>query len=471
MKYGNISILNRISTKEAPMDDYYRPVYHFTPPGGWMNDPNGLIQFQGSYHAFYQHYPHAPEPGPMHWGHAVSRDLIHWDHLPIALYPGPEGEPGCFSGSAVDNGGELTLIYTAHHNKRSPREAQCVAAGRDGIHFANYEHNPVIPAPPPGYGDDFRDPYVFRRGEYWYLVAGGARDGRGGVLLYRSGDLRQWDYRGLFCASDGTQGTMWECPSFFELEGLWILLCSPMNMEKAKCIFMIGGADFEKPAFTPVRWQNADYGHEFYAPQVFIDDRGRRILIGWMDMWQGEFPTRRDGWAGAFTFPRELFLENGKVCQRPVEELALLRRKERFAGRLDLAPGKEGSLRGIQGDCLEIAFTIPAAGEGILKLPLRSSADGEEKTLLQWDFGARIFTLDTEQSGAGRRGKAAVPWQEDGDLDVRILVDRSSVEVFLFRGGYTVTSRIYPRPSSVFCDIVTEGAGLSIPDMRIFELG
>jgi beta-fructofuranosidase len=189
------------------MDDYYRPVYHFTPRKGWMNDPKGLIQFRGSYHAFYQHYPHAPEPGPMHWGHAISRDLVHWDHLPIALYPGPKGEPSCFSGSAVDNKGELTLIYTAHRNKHSPREVQCVAAGMDGIHFTNYAYNPVIPAPPPGYGEDFRDPYVFRRGEYWYLVAGCTRDGRGGVLLYRSKDLRQWDYRGLLCVSDGGQGT------------------------------------------------------------------------------------------------------------------------------------------------------------------------------------------------------------------------------------------------------------------------
>jgi beta-fructofuranosidase len=409
----------------------------------------------------------------MHWGHAVSRDLVRWDHLPIALYPGERGDPSCFSGSAVDNGGEFTLIYTAHSGERSPKEVQHIATSRDGIHFVNYEHNPVIPAPPPGYGEDFRDPKVFRRGESWYLVAGCSKDGRGGVLLYKSADLRRWDFLGPLCRSDGSQGTMWECPSFFELGGVWTLLCSPMNMERAKCVFMTGPADFEKPAFTPEGWQNADYGHEFYAPQVFQDDRGRQILIGWMDMWKGEFPTRRDGWAGAFTFPRELFLRDGKVCQRPVEELALLRKKELFSGGLKLVPGGKNSLPGVKGDCLEITFTVPApAGEGLLSMLIRSSGDGKEQTLLQWDFASRVFILDKTKSGAGGIEESRVSWEEgEENMEARILIDRSSVEVFLFQGRYAVTGRIYPRPSSVFCDIFTERCGISIPSMRVVELG
>jgi beta-fructofuranosidase len=439
-----------------------------------MNDPNGLIQYRGSYHAFYQHYPHAPDVGPMHWGHAVSRDLVHWDHLPIALYPGQNGDPSCFSGSAVDNNGEFTLIYTSHSRERSPREVQHIATSMDGIHFVNYEHNPVIPAPPPGYGEDFRDPKVFRRGESWYLVVGCTKDDRGGVLLYKSKDLRRWDCLGPLCHSDGSQGTMWECPSFFELSGVWTLLCSPMNMERAKCVFMTGSADFEKPAFIQEQWQNADYGHEFYAPQVFQDDRGRQILIGWMDMWKGEFPTRSDGWVGAFTFPRELFLHDGKVYQRPVEELALLRKKELFSGDLNLIPGKKNTLSDVKGDCLEITFTIPAAsaGEGVLNMLLRSSGDGKEQTLLQWDFASRVFIMDKEQSGAGRLEKFRVPWEGGSEnMDVHILIDRSSVEVFLFRGRYTITGRIYPQPASIFYDIFTEGCGISISSMRVIELG
>jgi beta-fructofuranosidase len=374
----------------------------------------------------------------------------------------------------VDNDGELTLIYTAHSRNQSPKEVQYIATSIDGIYFANYEHNPVIPAPPAGYGEDFRDPKAFRKGESWYLVVGCTKDDRGGVLLYSSRDLRQWDCLGLFCRSDGSQGTMWECPTFFELDGIWTLLCSPMNMEKAKCIFITGSVDFEKPSFTQEQWQNADYGHEFYAPQVFQDDRGRQILIGWMDMWNGEFPTRKDGWAGAFTFPRELFLQNGKVYQRPVGELALLRKKELFSGSLDLIPGKKDMLPKVEGDCLEIEFTIPAipTGGGVLNMALRSSKDREERTLLQWDFTSHVFILDKEQSGAGRLEKLRVPWEErDKNMEVHILIDRSSVEVFLFHGRYTITSRIYPQPSSVFYDIFTEECKFFIPSMRIIELG
>ncbi|MDR1970634.1 MAG: glycoside hydrolase family 32 protein [Treponema sp.] len=471
------------------MQDYYRPVYHFTARQGWMNDPNGLIQFRGTYHAFYQHYPYAPKWGPMHWGHAVSRDLVHWEHLPIALYPDQDYEKGCFTGSAVDNNGELTLVYTAHHDERSPRETQCLAFSRDGIYFTKYEKNPVIKGPPPGYGEEFRDPKVFRRGEDWYIVVGCTRENRGGVLLYTSPDLRRWDLVGLFCESDGAQGIMWECPNFFQLDGAWVLLISPIDMEKARCIFITGEADFEKPAFMQKKWSRADYGLDFYAPQVFTDERGRCILLGWMDMW-GDFPTRKDGWAGAFTFPRQLFLEGATVCQRPVEELALLRRKELFNGNLKLRRGQKNNLANIQGDCLEIEFTIPRGKleSGVLTMLLRASADRKERVLLQWDLSSQVFTLDKEQSGSGQGDtpkpaarkqpwaglsteKTSIPLEEDGEKQVHILVDRSSIEIFLCGGKFVFTNWIFPRPASVFYDLFMEGAELSIPDLKIFELG
>jgi beta-fructofuranosidase len=476
------------------MQDYYRPVFHFTPRQGWMNDPNGLIQFRGTYHAFYQHNPDAPVWGPMHWGHAVSRDLVHWEHMPIALYPDRDYEEGCFSGSAVDNNGELTLIYTAYHGGRSPRETQCVALSRDGIFFGKYRKNPVIPGPPAGYGEDFRDPKVFRHGEDWYIVVGCARENRGGVLLYRSKDLRRWDLAGRLCESDGSQGIMWECPNFFELGGRWVLLISPIGMEnlvdsvdmenngendteQVRCIFITGEMDFGKPAFVQKRRWNADYGRDFYVPQVFTDERGRRILFGWMNMGKGEFPTLKEGWAGAFIFPRELFLENGRICQRPVEELALLRRGELFSGPLSLSPGKTNNLSGVEGDCLEITFTIPAIPaprDGrLLTMTLRASADGKEKTLLRWDFLSRTLLLDKRRSGAGRPEKIVIPLAEDGKgpVDVQILIDRSSLELFLCRGKYCITNWIFPQPSSVFYDIAAEGGELVIPDMRITKLG
>lgn len=148
----------REKLKKLAQSDYYRLKYHVMPECGWMNDPNGLVEYKGEYHAFFQHYPDAPEWGAMHWGHAVSRDLLNWRYLPIALTPDQPYEKGCFSGSAAVCGDELTLFYTAHDDNRTPIEVQCVATSTDGVHFAKYEGNPVISAPPKGFGEDFRDP-------------------------------------------------------------------------------------------------------------------------------------------------------------------------------------------------------------------------------------------------------------------------------------------------------------------------
>lgn len=464
----------RIRLEEQAAKDYYRLQYHVMPPGGWMNDPNGLVQYRGNYHVFYQYYPYAPEWGPMHWGHAVSSDLVHWTSLPPALTPDKPYEKGCFSGSAVDNQGELTLIYTAHDDTRSPKEVQCVALSTDGVNFSKYENNPVIPGPPAGFGEDFRDPKVFRHGDLWYLAAGCTRDKRGGIQLYSSRDLRHWDCRGLACKSDGAQGDMWECPDLFPLGDAWVLICSPMNMKNAKTIFISGDMDFQTPALTQKRWGNLDYGFEFYAPQTFLDERGRRILIGWMDMWCGEFPTQKNGWAGALTFPRELFLRDGEVWQRPVEECALLRRGELCGENLALKEGRKNNLPGIRGDCMEIAFSIPVSekGRGKLSLILRASENCREKTLLSYDFAAQSFSLDKRQSGAGKPFLAQLPQVDmTGVIPVHILVDRSSVEAFLYGGKYTVTSRIYPKPASIGCDVFVEGRDITLQDFRVWELG
>ena len=452
--------------------DYYRPVYHITPPSGWMNDPNGLIQFKGKYHVFYQYYPDAPRDGPKHWGHVRSDDMIHWEQLPIALKPDAEYEQGCWSGSAVDNNGELTLIYTAHHDGRNPKETQCAAFSSDGVNFVKYENNPVINGPPGGFGDDFRDPKVFRRGELWYMVAGCTRDNRGGILCYASRDLRHWDCFGLLCQSDGTQGIMWECPDFFELGDEWVLLCSPIRMEGSKCIFLSGGADFrpgeKKAVFTRKAWQDADYGPDFYAPQTFEDDRGRRILIGWMDLWNTELITAKDGWIGALTFPRELYRGNGRIKQRPVEELALLRKKCLLEGNKILKDGQKNNLTGITGETVEIAFSLPAMGKGHVSLSLRAHEQNGEKTVLEYDFGSRTFTIDTTHSGAGKTFHKEISAEKEEEITIHILVDKSSVEFFLC--GYAASCRIYPSPESVFYDIAACGADIQITDLRIYAL-
>ena len=201
----------------------HRQMWHFSPKAGWMNDPNGLIYFKGKYHIFYQFNPYGTKWSAMHWGHAISDDLVNWEHLPIALAPSepydnhPEG--GCFSGSAVDDNGILTLIYTATTNYGDGFvQSQCIATSEDGIRFQKYAGNPVIPAPPACGSSDFRDPKVWKHHDKWYMVVGSSKDRKGKALLYRSDNLREWQYVNVLCESRGEWGTMWECPDFFEID-------------------------------------------------------------------------------------------------------------------------------------------------------------------------------------------------------------------------------------------------------------
>nr|WP_239454196.1 glycoside hydrolase family 32 protein [Bacillus suaedaesalsae] len=311
------------------INDSHRLAYHIMTPRGWMNDPNGLIQFNGDYHVFYQHYPYDSKWGPMHWGHVVSSDLVHWKHLPIALAPSEHYDTGgCFSGSAVDNNGTLTLIYTGHEEQNFPKEVQCIATSEDGIHFLKYEHNPVISSPPPEGSEDFRDPKVWKHDELWYMVVGTGKDEVGKALLYQSADLIKWEYRGVLAESDGSLGYMWECPDLFKLQEKYILVLSPMK-DGWQNRYLVGDLSYETGKYTKEAEHLLDYGFHFYAPQTFEDESGRRILIGWMDMWETTMPSQKNGWAGAMTLPRELTLsENGTLRIQPVKELEMLRKNE-----------------------------------------------------------------------------------------------------------------------------------------------
>jgi sucrose-6-phosphate hydrolase SacC (GH32 family) len=285
--------------------DPWRPAYHFTAPMGWMNDPNGLVQVGGTYHLFYQFHPFGMDWGPMHWGHAISTDLVRWAHQPIALAPTPGGPDagGCFSGSAVDDGGVLSLVYTGH----GPAQVQCLATSADGRTFTKHPGNPVIAAPPAGFAPaDFRDPKVWRAEGRWWLVAGTKRDGKGKALLYESADLRRWTFKAVMAESDGTEGAMWECPDVFALGDRHLLIVSPNEgVDRPKVFAITGTLDYATGRFTQESHRLVDHGFDFYAPQTFQDAGGRRILIGWMENWARKaWPTKAHGWAGAMTVPR-----------------------------------------------------------------------------------------------------------------------------------------------------------------------
>jgi len=299
-----------------------RLLHHFEPSKGWMNDPNGLVLFRGRYHAFFQHNPFAPVWGAMHWGHAVSDDLLRWEELPIALAPDQwyENDTGCWSGSAIVHNGRLYLFYTGVSKKLG--QTQCVAWSDDGLHFEKYEHNPVIRRAPDG-SADFRDPKVIKIDKIYYMVAGSGNNGAGRVLLYRSKDLLEWDYAGVLL--EGAQyGPVMECPDLFPLGDGFALMFSQMNRPLYSTMFIYG--DFDSEVFTPKAEQTPMAGPHFYAPQSFHDGR-RRIVIGWLYSWNKPLDKGAD-YAGALSVPMELQWANGRFTLFPVEEAGHLLRPE-----------------------------------------------------------------------------------------------------------------------------------------------
>jgi beta-fructofuranosidase len=443
----------------ASQADPWRPLWHFTPAYGWMNDPNGVIQVRGEYHLFYQHHPFSTSWGPMHWGHAVSADLMHWRHLPIALAPTP-GSPdagGCFSGSAVDDDGVLSLVYTGH----GERQVQCLATSRDGRTFEKHSRNPVLGAPPEEFSAaDFRDPKVWRASGKWWLVAGSHRGERGAALLFESDDLRAWRFKAVAAESDGTQGSMWECPDLFGLDGRHVLAYSPMGLPSRAPLVLVGRLDYTTGRFAGESRHVADYGWDFYAPQSFEDEKGRRVVIGWMENWESKsWPTKPLGWAGAMTVPRLLRLAaDGTPLWSPVPEVEALRCEEATVAPRPVGPGLQ-PLPEVHGDSFDLVVEIDPADAREVALVLRRSADGTQQTRVVYDRAKGTLAIDREKAGAGEKGVHAAPLalRAGETLKLRVLVDRSSVEVFAQDGRVALTDRVYPDPSSLGTALEADG--------------
>ncbi len=451
----------------------YRLRYHIMAPYGWLNDPNGLIEFKGNYHVFYQHYPYAAEWGAMHWGHAVSRDLIHWKHLPAALSPDPAYESGCFSGSAVEHDGALTLIYTSHDENRSPKEMQSIAESADGIHFTKFSGNPVIRTLPEEASEDFRDPKVWREDGLWHMVLGSCKNGRARALLFESEDLRGWKYAGILFESDGTLGDMWECPDFFPLGDRYVLVVSPMHKPGSRNLYIVGHYDKPHHRFIPEKIREVDFGFDLYACQTFQDHLGRRILIAWMNQWNSAFPTKEDGWAGALTLPRELKLDGTDIRALPIKEIDRLRGRHLAHRQMfRLEPAMRRVLPEISGKwielCLRVRFDDPACQT--FGLHLRASEDRSEKTTLLCDLSEGTLSLDTTHAGLGNAEISSAPRAGDRELSLRIFIDTSSVEVFADGGRLTLTDRIYPQDSSVFYDLFCTKGNCLVEKLDAWEM-
>lgn len=452
----------------------FRLQYHLMPPTNWMNDPNGLIYFNGEYHVFYQHDPYGTIQGPMYWGHLSSPDLIKWQHRPIALAPDTDYDASCFSGSAVINNDKLTLIYTSHDEQRTPKEMQCVATSEDGVYFEKDAANPVLRQPPEGAGFDFRDPKVWEYGDHWYMVIGNCRDGCGQALLYRSNDLRHWQEVGVSLVSDEYCGHMWECPDIYPLDSHFVLAFSPIDSPISRNTLAVGNLDYETGRFDPIFYQEADYGEDFYAMQSMETPDGRRIMIAWMEKWRDEYVTASEGWVGAMTIMREVSLENDHVMVRPVREIAELRQKQPVSGKYYVEPETRGHLKNVHGSSLEIVielrFNDARCQQGGLRL--RTSGDSSQETLVYYDRQRHAVVCDRSRSGLGSTVETFAPAEPDQNqiISLQIFIDHSSIEVFVNNGKAVITNRIYPDPDSTGYELYAVGGSMEVPTFTAWAL-
>jgi beta-fructofuranosidase len=459
---------------------HHRLGYHIMAPAYWMNDPNGLIQFKGDYHVFYQHHPYSADWGPMHWGHVKSKDLVHWEQLPISLAPSEEYDGGgCFSGSAVNNNGALTLIYTGI-TRESEKQVQCIATSLDGRTFLKYAGNPIISEPPTDGSEDFRDPKVWKYEESWYMVVGSSKNKKGKALFYQSSDLVTWTYRGVAAESDGTQGEVWECPDIFSLGAKDFLLFSPFNREDnrklyGRVTYLAGRMDYHKGSFISTSSQPVDYGFDFYAAQTFLDDHGRRIMIGWMDSWDGIRPTRENGWSCTMSVPRILtVLPNGSLNVAPVPELKALRGRKHEYSSVKITAASSSILGHLKGECLEIIveFDIQKTKATEFGLVLRQSDDGKEGTWVICNTEKKELRVDRNLSGKNHSGVSSCPLEAESEqkISLHIFLDRSSIEVFGNGGQVVMSNRIYPEPSSLGMDLFAKDGVAIASSFEAWEL-
>jgi fructan beta-fructosidase len=454
--------------KEAAYQEKYRPQFHFTPSEKWMNDPNGLVYNDGWYHLFYQYYPDDIVWGPMHWGHAMSKDLVHWEHKPIALYPDEHGL--IFSGSAVvdknnttgfgKNGKTpLVAIFTYHSMEgekegRADYQTQGIAYSLDnGVTWTKYEGNPVIP----NKGlKDFRDPKVFwhEPSSSWVLtlVAGDH------AQFYSSKNLKDWSYMSDFGKTQGAHGGVWECPDLFPLpveetgEEKWVLLISinpgaPNGGSGTQ--YFVG--EFDGTTFTSDQQEPKwlDYGTDNYAGVTYNNVPNQdRIFIGWMSNWDYARNTPTEKWRSAMTIPRKLALHQ-------------------VEGEYALANYPIASVGELTSDTLLPSTEVPVATsdtlyvQGLHQSEIRLKTASKQMKLLFKNDKNEVLEVQVANDtlGVDRRLSGQVDFQEsfgarihkaplfppkEEQRDFRILMDRSSMELFVDQGLLVFTEQVFP---------------------------
>jgi beta-fructofuranosidase len=437
--------------------DPLRPQFHLLPAKNWMNDPNGPIYWKGRYHMFFQYNPGAAVWGDMHWAHAVSPDMIHWRHMPVALAPTPgwDDSEGCFTGSAVDDNGSATFLYTGvrtvpperatlRDGHSNFREVQCLATSADpDLRTWTKWKTPVVEPPNDPLLTGFRDPFLWREREWWYLGVGSGIAKQGGrVLLYRSRNLRNWEYlhplaSGKWNGRENTNpvdsGEMWECPDFFPLGAKHVLLYSTAG----RVAWEVGELDRKEMVFHSERSGLLDHG-AYYAQKTQVDAKGNRILWGWIPERRPDSELIAAGWAGCMALPRSVSLSAQNDLQMKIAPVAQVLRGKKLcavnAKDSDEARTKSIAALEITGIAAELLWRANAP----FSLAL---ADAEGPW---WSLTVAKSAAATTLQVNGK--SIEIPETISADFHFHLLLDGSVAEMFC-NDLHVMTSRIYRKPS------------------------
>ncbi len=439
--------------------DPERPVYHFHPPALWNNDPNGTIFYKGWHHLFYQHNPYGAVWGNMHWGHARSRDLVHWEHLPIALWPSKDkGEEHVFSGGAIEGpDGRPRLIYTSI-GKRDPEQWMATASDDDLIRWEKHPGNPILTLKHHGNLKvyDWRDPFLFRERGKTYMVCGGnlrSSGGRAAVQLYEAAgaELDRWKYLGVVFEYRDRDIVNIECPNLFRLGSKWVLLISP----HAPCEYFVGELDLARAKFIPETHGTLDPGSS-YASNFSQDDNGRGILWLW-----GRTGTKPEkGWNSVMAIPRILSVDpDGYLRQVPAPEFETLRGEMRSVAGAKLE-NRAVLLESVNGDCLELRAELSTGSATAVGLRLRCRAAG--KPGVEVAFTPRgILTVGNAKIFVARQKK----------VELKVFLDKRVIEVYANRGAAAVFGTVDAPTDATGVQAFAAGGTGYLDSLQAWPLG
>lgn len=457
LAWGELKLSDEFDTTNT---DYYRPVYHHSPLYGWMNDANGLVYKDGEYHLYFQYNPYGSRWGNMHWGHSVSKDLVHWEHLSPAIARDNMGH--IFSGSTVVDKnntagygeGAIIAFYTSAGRLG---QVQCMAYSTDnGRTYTKYENNPVL-TPFDGL-KDFRDPKVFwyEPAQKWYMIVSADKEMR----FYASANLKEWEYLSGWGDGYGVQPRQFECPDFFQLpvdgdenNKKWVMI---VNVNPG-CVW--GGSatqyfvgDFDGKEFhcdtakEVVKW--LDWGKDHYATVTFSNTGDRVIAVPWMSNWQYANQTPTLQYRSANAMPRELklFSQNGDIYVSAdlVKEAAVLKNDTQ-----KVEAAETMAIPGAEDGAYQIEFDVTPGTDAQNGITLCNEAG--EKTLIYLDMKAKTVVMDRTASGLVDFSKdfpiatsAPLALCPGGTYHLNILVDKNSVEIFVDGGRIVMTNLIFP---------------------------